>query len=93
MHQVVVQHHIGGRETVQPPNRDEIRIPRSGANEINDALGRKNLVAKALSLKRFGKRTPFMGVLLRDGLQAVPYVHLWARRTSSRISPAPSFNS
>ena len=52
MHQVVVQHHVSGRQTLQSANRDEIRIPWSGADQIDDALCRKNLAAlKPLSLK------------------------------------------
>jgi hypothetical protein len=48
VHQVVVQDDVGQGETLQSANRDEIRIPRSRANQIDDALSRNNLVGFGL---------------------------------------------
>ena len=48
VHEMIVHHDVGRRETVQAANRDEPRIARAGANQIDDALGRKNLVGSGL---------------------------------------------
>jgi hypothetical protein len=36
MHEVVVQHHVGSRETLQPARGDETGVARSGANDVDD---------------------------------------------------------